>query len=175
MSFFSVLGKIGAGVAAPFTGGASLGAIPLIDAIGAGASGAAKSMASNRGTAAELTLDANKQFEDELLRRELNKRQDRNDALRQSVFSSLLSQYHPAQRPGGMPQSPFQGLGSVGMQATDFAGQDALNRLKAGDTLPALQRPDLSKYMNSSIWEKLLGIGGAAASAYGAANRNNNG
>lgn len=176
MAFWDLLGKIGAGVAAPFTGGASLAAIPMIDALGAGASGAAKSMASNRGTAAELTLDANKQFEDALLKRELEKRANRNDALKQSVFASLLSQYHPSARPMGMPQSPFQGLGSIGTQATDFAAQDALNRLRAGDTLPALQRPDLSKYTNPSIWERLLGFGGAAASAYGAAaSKQNNG
>jgi len=171
MSFLSILGKLGAGVAAPFTGGASLGAIPLIDALGAGASNAAKSMAQNRGTSAELTLDANKQFEDELMRRELEKRASRNDALKQSVFASLLGQYQPAQRPVGMPQSPYQGLGAIGGQATSFAAQDALNRLKAGDQLPALARPDLSKFMKSSLWEKLLGIGGAAAGAYGAASQ----
>lgn len=33
MGFWSVLGKIGAGVAAPFTGGASLAAIPVINAL----------------------------------------------------------------------------------------------------------------------------------------------
>lgn len=37
MGFWSALGKIGAGIAAPFTGGASLAAIPIIDAIGKGA------------------------------------------------------------------------------------------------------------------------------------------
>jgi hypothetical protein len=169
MGLFSVLGKIGAGIAAPFTGGASLAAIPMIDAIGGGASSAAQSMANNRGSAAELTLDANDQFERQLLARELEKRNARNDALRQSIFSSLLAQYQAPQRPAGMPASPFANLGAVGLDATQFAAQDALNRLRAGDTLPALQRPDISKFTKSSIWEKLLGIGGAAASAYGAA------
>lgn len=172
MSFLSILGKLGAGVAAPFTGGASLGAIPLIDALGKGASSAAQGMASNRGTSAELTLDANKQFEDLLLRRELEKRTARNDALKQSVFASLLANYQPTARPAGVPQSAFSsGFGQPGNDALTFAAGDALTRLKAGDQLPALQRPDLSKYMKSSLWEKLLGIGGAAASAYGAASR----
>jgi hypothetical protein len=169
MGFFSALGKIGSVVAAPFTGGASLAAIPMIDALGKGASSAAQSMANNRGSAAELELDANDQFERQLLARELEKRNSRNDALRQSIFGSLLAQYQAPIRPAGMPSSPFASLGAVGTDAANLAAQDALARLRAGDTLPALQRPDLSKYTKSSIWEKLLGIGGAAASAYGAA------
>ena len=171
MSLLSILGKLGAGVAAPFTGGASLSAIPLIDALGKGASSAAQSMAGNRGTAAELTLDANQQFEQQLLARELEKRTARNDALRQSVFGSLLAGYQAPTRPNGMPRAAFGNLGAVGTDAAQFAAQDALNRLRAGDMMPALQRPDLSKNTKSSIWEKLLGIGGAAASAYGAASR----
>jgi hypothetical protein len=169
MSIFSILGKLGAVAGAPFTGGASLAALPMIDALGKGASSAAQSMAGNRGTNAELTLDANDQFERELLARELEKRASRNDALRQSIFGSMLAQYHAPQRPAGISGSPFASLGATGMQAADFGAADALRRLQAGDTLPALERPDLSKFMKSSIWEKLLGIGGAAASAYGAA------
>lgn len=173
MSFWSALGKIaapiGALAAAPFTGGTSLAWLPAaIGAGGAALSSASGSMANNRGTSAELTLDANRQFEDELLKREMEKRANRNDALKQSVFASLLSQYHPAQRPMGISQSPFQGLGDIGGQATNFAAQDALTRLKAGDQLPALQRPDLSKFMNPSAWERILGIAGAGMGAYGA-------
>ncbi len=171
MSLFSVLGKIAAIGAAPFTAGSSLAALPAIDAIGAGLSSASQSMANNRGTAAELTLDANDQFERQLIARELEKRNARNDALRQSVFGSLLSQYQAPTRPAGMPQSPFTNLGATGTDAATFAAQDALARLRAGDTLPSLQKLDLSKYTKSSIWEKLLGVSGAAASAYGAANR----
>lgn len=39
MSIWSTLGKIGLGVAAPFTGGASLAGIPMLDALGQVASG----------------------------------------------------------------------------------------------------------------------------------------
>lgn len=171
MSLFSVLGKIGGVVAAPFTGGASLAALPMIDALGKGASSAAQSMASNRGSAAELTLDANDDFERQLLARELEKRNARNDALRQSVFASLLAGYRAPTRPEGMPQPVFRDLGAPGSHALNVAARDAVARLHGGDTLPALQRPDLSKFTKSSIWEKLLGFGGAAASAYGAASR----
>jgi len=43
-----MLGKIGAGIAAPFTGGASLAAIPMIDALGQVAGGAAGGAANQR-------------------------------------------------------------------------------------------------------------------------------
>jgi hypothetical protein len=52
MSIWSTLGKIGAIGAAPFTGGASLGAIPLIDAFGNVAGEVAKGREANRNTQA---------------------------------------------------------------------------------------------------------------------------
>jgi hypothetical protein len=48
MSFWKGLGKVGALVAAPFTGGASLAAMPMIDAIGSMATGAAAGSAASR-------------------------------------------------------------------------------------------------------------------------------
>jgi hypothetical protein len=42
------IGKIGAVAASPFTAGASLAAIPAIDAIGAGLGAASEAQASNR-------------------------------------------------------------------------------------------------------------------------------
>jgi len=48
MGWLSTIGKLGAGLAAPFTGGASLAAIPAIGAIGQVAGGAAGGMASGR-------------------------------------------------------------------------------------------------------------------------------
>lgn len=170
MGFLSTLGKIGAGIAAPFTGGASLAAIPAIDAIGAGMSGAAGSMAHNRGTQAQLELDSQRQIEEQLLRREMEKRTARNDAMRQSVFGSMLANYQPQARPAGMPQSPFN-LGDIGSRALQFGSQDALGRLQGGDQMPALQRPDVSKLAKPGFLERVLGIGGAVAGAYGAASR----
>jgi hypothetical protein len=168
MSFLSALGKIGGIVggiaAAPFTGGASL--IPsLISAGGAAASAAAGAQANNRGQQASFDLQSQDAFERELMAREMNQRANRNDALKQSVLSSMLSNYHPSARPAGMPQSPFS-LGQTGTDALNFEAQDALKRLQAGDTLPPLQRVTAPK---AGMLEKILSIAGPAASIYGAA------
>lgn len=48
MSFLTALGKIGAGIAAPFTGGLSAAAIPILDQIGKVTSGAAAGSAAQR-------------------------------------------------------------------------------------------------------------------------------
>jgi hypothetical protein len=48
MSFWKALGKIGSVAAAPFTGGMSLSAIPVLDAIGGIAGGAAQGSANQR-------------------------------------------------------------------------------------------------------------------------------
>jgi len=56
MGFWGGLGKIAAGVAAPFTGGASLAAIPAIDALGKVAGGAAKGSADQRLTEYDRVL-----------------------------------------------------------------------------------------------------------------------
>lgn len=59
MGILSALGKIGAIGAAPFTGGASLGALPLIDAIGSvGSSLGAGASASKAGRMADADLQA---------------------------------------------------------------------------------------------------------------------
>ncbi len=59
MGFLGTLGKIGAGIAAPFTGGASLAAIPLIDAAGKIASSVSAGRAAGRQSEAE----ANNQYD----------------------------------------------------------------------------------------------------------------
>lgn len=59
MGLLSTLGKLGAGIAAPFTGGLSTMAIPAIDALGSigkVAGGAAKGAADQRSTDAQLAL-----------------------------------------------------------------------------------------------------------------------
>lgn len=54
MSFWSLLGKIGAGVAAPFTGGASLAAIPAIDSLSSVLGKQEQGAATGRQSQAEL-------------------------------------------------------------------------------------------------------------------------
>lgn len=168
MSFWSALGKIGAGIAAPFTGGASLAAIPAIDAIGKAAGGAAGAMANNRGAAGAMKLDEQAQFEQQLLAREEEKRRARNDAMKQSVYASLLGQFHPGARPAGISASPFASLGAGGTMAANEVGSQSMRRLLQPDLVnpsapPALTRLDLSKELKPSLWEKLLGAGSVAA------------
>jgi hypothetical protein len=144
----------------------------MIGALGKGASGAAQGMAQNRGTQASLTLNSNKQFEDELLQRMAFNQQAQSHNLRDSVFSSMLANYHPAARPDGV-STAFAGAGQPGQDALNLTAQDALAKLQHGDALalPANQQmfdartvPD--KFGKASIWEKILGIVGAGASAY---------
>lgn len=52
----SILGKVGAGIAAPFTGGASLAALPVLDAIGGAGTGAAGGMADERARQNQFNL-----------------------------------------------------------------------------------------------------------------------
>ncbi len=174
MSWWKTLAQIGLVGAAPFTGGASLAAMPLVNAIGSGASAAADSMAKNRGTELSAGLDANKQFEDELLKREAFNQQSQNNNLRQSVFSSLLAGYQPPARPAGIT-SAFASPGQPGQDALNFTAKDALAKLQGGPALSLPTNTDMAdpramaaQLSKSSAWEKLLGILGAGASAYGA-------
>lgn len=171
---WKTLAKIGLVGAAPFTGGASLAAMPLVDAIGHGASAAAGSMAQNRGTQAALTLDSNKQFEDELMKRMAFNQQSRNNDLRNSTFSSMLANYQPAARPNGIAPSSLTTQGQPGQEALTLSAQQALQRLQAGNAMPLPANIDMAdmrtvpdKFGKSSAWEKILGILGAGASAYG--------
>lgn len=157
---------LGAGAGGAAAGSGSL-LSSILSGVGQGAGAAANSMANNRGAEAGLTLDANDAFERQLLAREVEKRNARSDALRTSIFGSLVSGYQAPTRPEGMPQSPYATMGAAGREAADFASQDALARLRAGDTLPALQRTDPAQFARPSIWERLLGYGGAAAGAFG--------
>lgn len=169
MGFWSGLASLGGIAAAPFTGGASLALV------GRGASAASQGMANNRASQAELALDANEQFERALLARELEKRNARNDALRQSVFGSLLANYQPSGLGAPGRVSPFN-LGNTGTSALTLASQDALSRLQNPNALPAMTDPRtlVAKYGKSGFWEKLLGVGGAIASAAGAGQTGSN-
>jgi hypothetical protein len=185
MSFWKGLLKGAAGVAAPFTGGASLAAIPMIDAIGGGLSAASNSMTNNRSQQGNI--------EDEKLR--LGQTQERNyfdtlldaDKARnnnaESAFKRLLNITYM-----GNPEAHVTSPGVAGKYSRPIAGpsqaqvdmangplrDETYNRATYGtDPLQGqmpLRTQDYSALDNtgkSSIWEKLLGIAGAGASAYG--------
>jgi hypothetical protein len=131
-------------------------------------------MASNRGSQAALALNSDKQFEDEMLARQKYADQAQHGAMLQGMFGNMLAAETPSNRPAGVAQSPFAALMLGG------SGHDALmNNVRAatdsqaqgGPTLPTFSDPRLvqSQFGEPSAWEKLLGILGAGASAYGAA------
>lgn len=173
------IGKIGAGIAAPFTGGASLAAIPAIDAIGAGAGAASQASASNRGTKAELLLDQNRDLEQQLLAREADKRAAQRQAYAAAMMGERGQSWSPLSRPAGVPGS-YNGLTDASRGVSSELFNQAMARMKAPDMqaqsgVPAYrnlaQDPEFLKTMKPGFWEKFGGILGAGASAYGAASR----
>lgn len=104
MGFWSTMGKIGAGIAAPFTGGASLGAIPFIDALGQTASGTAQGRAEGRKSEAEIQLERDRllqqRFGNELSAAQLNLNAPQVRAA-QSVKGDVLANAQPFQWTGG--------------------------------------------------------------------------
>lgn len=138
--------------------------------VGKGLDAVAGSMVHNRGTELSAAQDANAQFERELLARDINSRNDRNNNLRQSTFAGLLAGYQPGSRPAGVNPSPFNFSSGPQHDALSFGASDALKRLQAGDTLPPMTDPRTTAAAKSSpsIWERILGYGGAGASLLGA-------
>jgi hypothetical protein len=111
MSFLSALAKIGLGIAAPFTGGASLMAMPLtglLDNVGQAAGKANTAAGQNRQDATQQSMQANQQnmqgqsdYERELNARAQEDATQRKNALRDIYRSSFAqnfkgSPYNPA-------------------------------------------------------------------------------
>lgn len=176
MDFFKPIAKVAAGVAAPFTGGASLAAIPALDALGKASGAAANSMASNRGTKAELMLDQNSSLEKELLAREQEKRDARKSSYRDMMVGNRTMNYQPLQRPEGIrgsytSTSTTDGARTAGgalyNQALARMGAPDLSTYAANGGMPAYNNlannPEFQGAQKSGFLEKLLGIGSVAA------------
>lgn len=178
MGFWSTIGK-GLGIAAaPFTGGASLAAIPAIDAISKGMGNASQAQASNRGTKAELMLDQNSALERELLAREAEKRQAQGTAYQNAVRADYANNFKPAARPEGIPNISFgPGLSQAGKGASSELFNQAMTRLQAPDLsrgqtgMPAYKdlstNKDFKKTLTPGIWERILGYGSALSPIVG--------
>lgn len=191
-SWLKPVAKIGLGVAAPFTGGASLLGIPAIDAIGAAAEGvggalsaAGAAKAKNRGTELEAQTDLEKllmqrdqQYQGMAINREQEGRAGTQDAWRKLQGAQhLLS-------PGAQPQlSPYSVAPRVAGEAerggADAMTQQMLLRLQGGNPIAAVAprtvmdneaafrvNPGL---MKAGKGESALGWLGAGAGGFGAA------
>lgn len=173
MGFWSSLAKVGAVVAAPFTGGASLAALPLISAAGSALGGMADASAQNRGEA-----DRFNQNQDALrLRMEQEKRESQNNAYRNALRGALaknmqdasfdrsqLSSSIPVIKLGGSARP--SAIGGDGREAGNVMNRQAMLELMNPST------PKLSEQKQAGFWEKLAGPLSLGMTAYGeAANR----
>lgn len=175
MSFWSSIGKIGALVAAPFTGGASLAAMPAIDALGK-ATGAA---AANRGAADteqlrrdQLALEGRQQLENMLASRSQRDLAERNAAKADLYRANYAQNWKPAQRPGNVPMISFsQGPGTMLQEALGRQASDSSARLQhpmfdiSGAPKLGLWTPTPPK--KPSIWERFGNIASFAAPIVG--------
>jgi len=168
MGFWGTLGKIGAGIAAPFTGGASLAAIPAIDAIGGALGGGASAAKEGRLSEAQLQALINAQNnraqvdaanfnagqEGSLIRR----------ALAAQMIGDLKRPTDPRARFGGGEVSP------VLQQLLARYGQGAQDQLASGSFRVS---PQMSGIPKSGLLEKIGGAAGIGGGILGALGRLN--
>lgn len=160
-----MLGKIGAGVAAPFTGGASLAAIPAIDAIGAAAGAGSQASAQNRGTKLQALMDQ------DLMR--LRVRDDQRTMERDALKKLAQTGYLKAGGSTFQPSTPYsysfapRAASDAQKQAASTLEEELMKRMAAGP----MPLSDYAQQMKPGFWEKFGGILGAGASVYGAASR----
>ena len=184
-----IAGIAGAGVAAPFTGGASLGVIPtLIGAGGAAISGATEQAAQNRAgqVSADVAQQQLRQQQQDAYERAIEaSRKERGDAIKQLATSEYRANAQPYTPPTFHsnvtgkdftpatpanigtpgPMSEFERQGTAGLQ------QELMKRLSGEQNLPPnpYEHPYTidPKLLKQSVWEKLGNILGPAATAYG--------
>jgi hypothetical protein len=185
--WLGTLGKVGAGIAAPLTGGASLAAIPAIDALSKSTGAASQAQASNRGTKAGLMMDQNSDLERELLARQQETRSARNDAYQNAIRGSIAYSYDPSKQFDGLPSKvPHLDVtgGTMGNPQAHAAGDElvkqSMNRLTqpdlqtaGGGSMPAYRNlwndPEFQKTLNPSLMEKILGYTSAFSPILGMA------
>lgn len=153
-SILGALGKVGAGIAAPFTGGASLAAIPMIDALGNVAGDAAKGSAGQRIAEAPEMARA---YQANLQGTQLNDRR--------AMLASLLGGTQDASigRPEGSTIPTFALSG--GMKPSNFTNRDALMQ-QLGTQIRPLEMPSAGGF------EKVLGGIGLGSDIFGAIAKN---
>jgi hypothetical protein len=189
MSFWGTLAKIGGFAGAPFTGGASIpigmSAGSAIDSISKGTGNASQAMASNRGTEASMMMNQNSSMERELLARQQEKRDSRNDAYKNAIRGSIATNYDPNKLfsglPAGVPHIDITG-GTMGNEQAKAAGRElsaqSMNRLTqpdlqvdGGGGMPTYRNlwtdPQFQKLLRPGKMEKFLGYTSAFAPIVG--------
>lgn len=134
--------KIASVAAAPFTGGASLSALPAIDAlgsIGAATGAASQAQASNRGTQfggqldlMKLLMDRDQQYQDMQIAREKEGRAGSGDAFRQLMAAQRV--LSPRQGPSISGYTRAQPTDAA-RQGADALTREVMARLEGGNPL----------------------------------------
>lgn len=198
MGLLSILGKVGAGIAAPFTGGASLAAIPAIDALGRVASGASKGSADQRASENQLALQqgqlaqggARDQFSADLagsnaafqaaLAKSNYGREGQDRQRKAQMLMSLLGGMGDASiTPGNPAIASRMGTMSGGLRPSALGNKDALMSLLgqgdiAGPEYAAptpYAKPTAPNMQQAGKGEKILGGIGLGASLLGSLRR----
>lgn len=183
MSFWTTVAKIGAGVAAPFTGGASLAAIPAIDAAGNILGSMAKS-----GQEANAKKDDNRILQErEQLERDKFGLAAPTTRMRQTAQASILKNASPTTAEWGGPGSGLSGkivnFGGGASQALSHLAEDSAPLAKqvmaknlADQTA---NRDSQSPYINdigkSSLFDKAIGLASTGVNVYSGLSHANDG
>lgn len=144
--------------------------------------GAAQSMAHNRGTSAELMLDANSDLERQLIAREEEKRAAQNNAYQNTIRGSMAMNWQPTQAPrAGINVVRFGGPQGPANPQAQAAGSQLYNQSSARLNLPDLQNPtampnyrnmledpEFRKNLNAGGLEKGFGLASALSPLAGA-------
>lgn len=181
MGFWGTLGKIGAavgaGVAAPLTGGASLASLPTILGAGSAALGAiSQGKANNRGAEfagqldlERLLMDRDQQTFNNQITREQEGRASGNDAWRRLMAAQRV--LSPGAKPQLSPYSiaPRMATGAE-RQGADAMTQEVMARLMGGNPIPEVQARPMNvdpKLLKPGFWESLAGYGSLGAGVLG--------
>jgi hypothetical protein len=137
-----------------------------MDRLGAGAGGASRAAASNRGTQAELMLGQNEDLERQLMAREIDKRQAQSQAYRAAMSGEYANSFKPSVRPAhisGSYEGPTDASRGIGSELYN----QAMARLRLPDLasptgMPTYRNlandPDFKKTQKASKWEKVGGV-----------------
>lgn len=139
----------------------------LFDSISAGTGGAAQSMANNRGTMAEIMLDANTELERAMIARELEKRNAQSHAYNSQMTGQLAQNFRPAPRmdprmgasytTGSTPEQVLAGRALEQQGRERMAQPDIANPTGMPKYRNMMEDPEFLKALKPGIGEKILG------------------